>query len=164
MNVSKATATKFLQSDEGAIAEVYSSYRNLLYFIIATYVREKEDCDDVYQELFLRILSKKDEIKDPQSLHYYLCSMAKNMAIDFAKKQAHVDTSEEMEETAEAGESQLDYFLPYDVTREEKAILGYRLTFGFSWKEVASMMGIPAPTARLRYAQAIKKIKGAYQK
>lgn len=164
MNVSKLTAKRFIDGDEGATVEVYQAYKRLLYFIIATYVDKMEDCDDVYQNVFLKILSKRGEISSPSSLHYYLCQTAKNEAIDYAKKSRHEETSDEMEEAIGESESALDYLLPYDLTQEEKAIVGYRVNFGFSHKEIAEMLGTSVPTVKRRYAEALRKIKGAYGK
>ena len=164
MNVTIKTAKLFLQGEEEATVTVYKSYRSLLYFIISTYVNQKEDCDDVYQNVFMKILSKRDEVKDPSSLHSYLCEVAKNEAIDYAKKLSREQSNDTLEETVEAKQStQLDYFLPYDLSKEEKKIIGYRLTFGLSWQEVGELVGIPVATAKYRYVQAIKKIKGVYK-
>ena len=164
MNVTNKTAKLFLQGEEEATAIVYQSYRALLYFIIATYVNQKDDCDDVYQNVFMKILEKRSEVKDASSLHSYLCAMAKNEAIDFAKKRSREQSSDLLEDICVSKqESQLDYFLPYDLTKEEKKIIGYRLTFSLSWKEISEMLGIPSATAKYRYVQAIKKIKGVYK-
>ena len=164
MNVTIRTAKLFLRGEEEATAIVYKSYRALLYFIIATYVDNKEDCDDVYQNVFMKILDKRSEVKDASSLHSYLCAMAKNEAIDFAKKRSREQSSDLLEDICVAKpDSQLDYFLPYDLTKEEKKIIGYKITFGLSWKEISELLGIPAATAKYRYAQAIKKIKGVYK-
>ena len=164
MNVTTRTAKLFLQGEEEATAIVYKSYRALLYFIIATYVDQKDDIDDVYQNVFMKILEKRSEVKDASSLHSYLCAMAKNEAIDFAKKRSREQSSDLLEDICVSKqESQLDYFLPYDLTKEEKKIIGYRLTFDLSWKEISGMLGIPSATAKYRYVQAIKKIKGVYK-
>ena len=164
MNVTNKTAKLFLEGDEEATAIVYKNYRSLLYFIIATYLNQKEDCDDVYQNVFVKILSKRNEVKDPSSLHSYLCAMAKNEAIDYAKKRSREQSSEILEDICASNEeSQLDYFLPYDLTKEEKKIIGYRLTFGLSWQKVSELVGIPPATVKFRYVQAIKKIKGVYK-
>lgn len=164
MNVTTRTAKEFLEGEEDAIAIVYKSYRALLYFIISTYLDQKEDCDDVYQNVFMKILSKRNEVKDPSSLHSYLCKMAKNEAIDYAKKLSREQSNENLEEICASSQpTQLDYFLPYDLTKQEKKIIGYRLTFSLSWKEVSKLTGLPVPTAKYRYAHAIEKIKGAYK-
>ena len=150
MNVSVKTAELFLHGEEEATSIVYKNYRALLYFIIATYVK---------------VLSRRNEVSDPSSLHYYLCETAKNEAIDFVKKHFREQSCDVIEEIcADKKETQLDYFLPYDLTKEEKKIVGYRLTFGLSWKEIGNLINIPVPTAKFRYVQAIKKIKGAYKR
>ena len=160
MNVTIKTAKLFLQGDEEAISSVYRSYRSLLYFIIATYLNQKEDCDDVYQNVFVKILDRRNEVKDPSSLHSYLCTMAKNEAIDYAKKRSREHSSDVLEDMcADNQVTQLDYFLPYDLTKEEKMIVGYRLTFGLSWQEINELTGIPLGTLKYRYAQAIDKVK-----
>ena len=90
--------------------------------------------------------------------------MAKNEAIDYAKKLSREQSSDALEEICVANQcTQLDYFLPYDLTKEEKKIIGYRLTFGLSWQEVGDLVGIPKATVKYRYVQAIKKIKGVYK-
>ena len=160
MNVTIKTAKLFLQGDEEAISSVYRSYRSLLYFIIATYLNQKEDCDDVYQNVFVKILDRRNEVKNPSSLHSYLCTTAKNEAIDYAKKRSREQSSDVLEEMcADNQATQLDYFLPYDLTKEEKMIVGYRLTFGLSWQEINELTGIPLGTLKYRYAQAIDKVK-----
>ena len=81
MNVTIRTAKLFLQGEEEATAIVYKSYRALLYFIIATYVDNKEDCDDVYQNVFMKILDKRSEVKDASSLH---SSLRRNFSMSLA--------------------------------------------------------------------------------
>ena len=165
MNVTIKTAKLFLQGDEEAISSVYRSYRSLLYFIIAIYLNQKEDCDDVYQNVFVKILDRRNEVKDPSSLHSYLCTMAKNEAIDYAKKRSREHSSDVLEDMcADNQVTQLDYFLPYDLTKEEKMIVGYRLTFGLSWQEINELTGIPLGTLKYRYAQAIDKVKRSLKK
>ncbi len=165
MNVSLHTASLFLQGDEAAIAEVYQRYKALLFFIIATYVRRKEDCEDVYQNTFLKILDKRSAVLDPANLHAYLCATAKNEAIDFAKKNSSPYRDDDaFDNTPSAQESALDYFLPFDLSKEEKTIIGYKLTFGFTYQEIGEFLAMPVPTVKLRYKTAINKIKGAYRK
>lgn len=166
MNVSLQTAARFIQGDDEAASEVYRAYRKLLYFIIANYVLSKEDEDaaDVYQETFVRVLSKRAEITSPFALHSCLCLSAKNCAIDFAKKKdASLDP--EAEEALPADEpAPLESLLPFNLSREEQAVMGYRIGFGLGWKEISELTSTPISTAKLRYVEAKKKIKEAYSK
>ena len=139
MNVSLRTAKLFLKGDEAAVAEVYQNYKALLYFIVATYVKRKEDLDDIYQNIFLKLLAKRSEIKDPSALHQYLCAMAKNEAIDFLRKENLVELKENIDVSV-SDNGQLDYFLPYNLTKLEKTLIGYKLTFGLNWKEIGELL------------------------
>lgn len=164
MNVSYKTAKLFLEGDEAATVEVYQHYKTLLYFIIATYVKRKEDCDDVYQNVFLKLLSKRNEIKEASSLHQYLCIMAKNEAIDYSKKLNKENLKDDLDSLVESNDSSfLDYLLPYNLTRLEKSLVGYKVVLGLRWQEMASILDMPIPTMKKKYSQAIKMIKEVYK-
>lgn len=165
MKVSKATAKRFLEGDEAAFSEIYRAYRPLLYFIISTYVSRKEDCDDVYQDVFTKIWEKKGECKDPSGLHYYLCSIAKNEAINAAKRLSSQEALPYVEEeNSSSSPRELDALLPYELGEDEKKIVGYRLGFGLSWKEISNITGIPLSSAKLKYRDALKTIKKEMEK
>jgi len=164
MNVSLQTASRFIQGDEDATSEVYRAYRKLLYFIIANYVLTKEDADDVYQETFVRVLSERAEIVSPSALHSYLCLSARNCAIDFAKKKDE-SLEPETEESLPGDEpTPLESLLPLNLSREEKAVVGYRIGFDLNWKEISTLTSTPISTVKLRYVEAKKKIKEVYSK
>ena len=86
MPISKRTAIGFIAGNQEAIEKVYLEYKNLMYFVIAAYVKNQDDCDDVLSEAFLKAVEHKDQLKDPNKLKSFLCSIAKNKAIDFMKK------------------------------------------------------------------------------
>lgn len=161
MNVSKSVAIRFLQGQEAAIAEVYSQYKNLLYFIISTYVNTKEDCEDVYQDVFVSILQKKNELKDPMKLHWYLCQTAKNKAINRLKETQRVVEPLEEGKIGETQHTRLSELLPFNLSDEERIVIGYRLCFGLSYQEISAITGAIIPTLKARYARAIKKTKEA---
>ncbi len=161
MKVSIAVAKKFVLGDENAVSEVYFKYRSLLYFIISTYVKTKEDCEDVYQNVFMTVLNKKGDIKDASTLHSYLCSTTRNLAINFAKQSSKYVSLENDEDVASTDKERIDDLLPYNLTKEEKALVGYKLCFALSYKEISELMDVPIPTLKVRYSQALKKIKEA---
>ncbi len=161
MKVSKSLAKEFVLGKEEAVAEVYHKYRGLLYFIISTYVKSKEDCEDVYQDVFLNVFNNKEKIKDPSNLHGYLCQTAKAVAINYAKKNSNYVPLVNDEEIVSEEKNRIDELLPYNLTKEEKAIVGYKLCFGLSYKEIQDITGTPIPTLKYKYSLALKKIKEA---
>lgn len=165
MNVSRKTAKLFLEGDEQAASEVYYGYRSLLFFIISNYVRTKEDCEDVYQNVFVRIFERIRECERPSDLHYFLCSVAKNEAINFAKRNSllKVEGFEEGEMVGDEAKG-IDWLLPFDLTPEERSIVGYRIGYGLPWKEIVDLTGVPMSTAKLKYAQAMRKVRKELEK
>ena len=159
MKVPKSLAKAFILGDENAISEIYFKYRGLLYFIISAYVKTKEDCEDVYQEVFLRIIVRKDEIRDPSNLHNYLCQVAKTMAINYAKKNSKMQLIDNDEEIQAEENYRIDDLLPYNLTKTEKAVVGYKLCFGLRYKEISEITGTPISTLKAMYSQALRKIK-----
>ena len=161
MKVSNLVAKNFVLGDETAISEVYYKYRGLLYFIISSYVKTKEDCEDVYQNVFVSILEKKGNISDASSLHSYLCMTAKNQAINYAKQSSRYVLMENDEDVSSSDNERLNDLLPYNLTKEEKLVVGYKLCFGLTYKEISDIMNTPIPTLKVRYFQALKKVKEA---
>ena len=99
MSVSKKTVLGFINGNQEAISKVYFEYKNLMYFVIANYIISQNDADDVFSEAFTKALENKSKIKDTTNLKSYLCSIAKNEAINYLKKEKQIialDTIDEM--------------------------------------------------------------------
>ena len=56
MSISKQVVQSFILGNEDAIGKVYDEYKNLMYFIIASYISLPEDCEDVLSESFIKQL------------------------------------------------------------------------------------------------------------
>lgn len=162
MNVSRKTAKLFLKGDKSAFEDIYVSYRRLIYFVISNYVKSKEDCDDVYQNIFAKLFERRSECKSSGGLHYYIIRIAKSEAINFAKKSILQNLG--CEETLSEDEKPFDYLLPYGLHEKERAIIGYRLGFSLAWKDVVELTGIPVSTAKSIYSKTLQKIKKEYEK
>ena len=76
MGISKHVAIAFINGEQEAIGQVYVEYKNLMYFIIASYIDNQSDCDDVLSESFLKALEHRQDIKSPENLKSFLCTIA----------------------------------------------------------------------------------------
>ena len=161
MNVSKRTVLGFVNGNQEAIAKVYLEYKNLMYFVIASYVTSKDDADDVLSDAFLKAIEHKNDIKDVDSLKSYLCSIAKNEAINFIKQDRYVPSSDIIEEMY--GEEDRTNSLLNDIepllSNKETIVVYYRAVFEYSWEEISNLTSIPESTARRIYSQAKEKLR-----
>ena len=69
-----------------------------MYFVIASYISNQEDCEDVLSEAFIKAIDHRESIKDEQSIKSFLVSIAKNCALDFLKKKKAMPSSDIIDE------------------------------------------------------------------
>ena len=162
MRVSKKIVQLFIEGDKEATGIVFEEYKNLLYFIISTYVSNPTDCDDLLSETFLKAMEHRKEINNTSSLKSYLSSIAKNEAMQFLRKKKEI-VSENIDEIYGSNDKKnvlLDLFGPL-LTNKETIVVYYRAVFSYSWKEIREETGIPESTAKLLYKNAKEKLRKA---
>ena len=161
MTTSKSTFIGFVNGEEDAITNVYLEYKNLLYFVIAQYVDDKDDCNDVLSDAFLKAVNHSKDIKEPSKLKTFLCTIAKNEAINFAKKKKELPNSllvEEMYGVEDRSNNVLDILEPL-LSNKETIVVYYKAVFSYTWDEIYEETGIPSSTARLIYKNAKEKLR-----
>lgn len=161
MATSFKTFKGFIDGDEDAVSQVFLEYKNLLYFVIAQYVNNKEDCNDVLSDAFMKAYQHRQEIKNVNGLKSFLCSIAKNEAINFSKKNKEIPSSELIEEiygNYDRGNAVLDLLEPL-LSNKETIVVYYKAVFSYTWDEIAEETGIPSSTARLLYKTAKEKLR-----
>lgn len=164
MLVSRRTAALFISGDQRAAAEVYQAYRRLLFFIIGSILSDQEEAEDVFQDAFYKVMEKRQEIRKPEGLHYYLCQTAKNLALSRAKEKAREVSYETFFSSAEepAEESEPNSFLAdlaSYITAEEDTVVTLKIVYGCSLKEIASLAEKPLTTVESIYQRGVKKIR-----
>lgn len=159
--ISSKTFTRFLQGEEDATQEVYQEYRKLAYFVIATYVSNVEDCNDILSNTFLKVLQNRQSVKEAKNLKQFICATAKNEAINFLKKESHLIKTElidEMYGSADKSNDVLNILEPL-LTSKEVIVVYYKVIFEMTWEEITQETGIPSSSARLIYKQAKTKLR-----
>ena len=144
--ISQKTFIQFLHGDEDATTQVYEEYRNLAYFVIATYVSNQDDCNDV---------------KEAKNLKQFICTIAKNEAINFIKQDSRViksDLIDEMYGEHDKNNDVLNILEPI-LSNKEVIVVYYKVIFEMTWDEITRETGIPSSSARLIYKQAKAKLK-----
>ena len=161
MSISKQVIQAFILGQEDAIGKVYDEYKNLMYFIIASYISLPEDCEDVLSEAFIKAIEHRADLKDPSKIKAFLSTIARNTALDFLKKNREIPSSEIIEEMYGMNDQynvMLNLLEPL-LTNKETIVVYYRAVFSYSWQEIVELTGIPESTARAIYATAKEKLR-----
>lgn len=161
VEISKATFTSFLKGEDKAIEKVYLSFKNLMFFVIASYVPSKFDAEDVLSEAFIKALEHRHEVNDYRKLKSYLSSIAKNQALDFLRKQREIPSSDfidEMYGEEDKTNELLSAFEPL-LTNKETIVAYLKIGFSYTWNEIVEETGISESTARRLYESAKEKLR-----
>ena len=161
MSISKNTFINFTRGEEKAIEKVYLEYKNLMYFIIASYVPNKFDIEDILSDSFIKAVEHRSEIKNPDSLKSYLTQIAKNQALNFLKQQKEVPLSDVIDEMygEEDKTNVLLSTLEPLLTNKETIVTYLKVGFSYTWEEIAEETGISVSTARRIYEGAKEKLR-----
>jgi RNA polymerase sigma-70 factor, ECF subfamily len=164
VEVNLSTAKAFLSGDSAATSAVYLAYRRLLYFIIVSVVKNQEDADDVFDDVFTHLLQEPPKLQDPRKLQSYLCETARHSAINFAKKRdALIDYSDLMDVYG-ADEKDNGYLqsLLEGLSDLEAIVFTYKIVYGFSYREISALTGVPRQSLNRLYHEAITKARRLY--
>ena len=161
MSISNITFTRFTRGEERAIEKVYLEYKNLMYFIIASYVPNKFDVEDILSESFIKAIEHREEVKKPESLKSYLAEIAKNQALNFLKSQREVPSSDVIDEIygEEDRSNTLLSTLEPLLTNKETIVTYLKVGFSYTWEEIAKETGISVSSARRIYETAKEKLR-----
>jgi RNA polymerase sigma-70 factor (ECF subfamily) len=161
MGVSRDIAISFIRGEKEAIAQVYSEYKNLMYVIIANYVNNQSDCDDILSESFLKAIEHRQDLESPEKLKSFLCSIAKNQAINFQRKNSVTITSSNIDEMygEEDRTNPILNMIEPVLSNKETIVVYLRVIYSYSWEEIEKEVGIPNSTARRIYKNAKEKLR-----
>ena len=161
MSISNITFQRFTRGEEKAIEKVYLEYKNLMYFIIASYVPNKFDVEDILSDSFIKAVEHREEVKKPESLKSYLAQIAKNQALNFLKAQKEIPSSDVIDEMygEEDRSNTLLSTLEPLLTNKETIVTYLKVGFSYTWEEIAKETGISVSSARRIYEGAKEKLR-----
>lgn len=102
--------------NKNAINELYGQYSSRLYRFAIGYLKSEEDARDVIQEVFIRLWSNREKLKEETNLEAFLFAVAKNTVISvFRKKISEKEYLEQLRfrvvKNSSDTEKQVDYAL-----------------------------------------------------
>ena len=129
-------------------------------------IKNKEESEDILQEVFIKILSKIGTLKDSSKLQAWVYQMTRNTIIDFIRKKKFQEMEAEIkdieDETNENAMNEASGWIGkyVDALPENyrEAVVLYEMK-GLSQKEIADRLGISYTNARSRIQRGRQLIK-----
>lgn len=160
----------FAKEPEKALGMIYDKYIDFLAKELYFFIKNKEEAEDIIQDLFLELWKKKKHIANiNMSLKYYLKKAAFNRAINKVKKQKYFedleaddvskklyeeDTGLELKELDERIKSEIDR-LPAKC----RTIFMLSRYENMSYKEIAEQLDVSVKTVENQISKALKILR-----
>lgn len=164
MSVSQKLFAQFVNGDKKAIEKVYLEYRNLMFFVIASYVPSQYDAEDILSDAFIKVVEHCKELKEFDKLKAFLTAIAKNTALDFIRKQREIPSSDVIDDIygeRDRSNNILSMLEPL-LNNKETIVVYLKAGFSYTWSEIAAETGISESTARRLYEKAKEKLRKEY--
>lgn len=171
---------KVKKGDVNAFEQLVIIYQKFVYGTVLADVKNKEDAEDISQEVFLKVWNSIGSFRADSSFATWLHKIAKNTTFDFLRKRSkRKEISEDPdsalavipsndpspEDTVIGNETVNEIEKIIDTLPEEQRIsLIYRDLMGITYLEIADITGVTVGTVKSRISRARETVKNAIEK
>jgi RNA polymerase sigma-70 factor (ECF subfamily) len=159
---------KILKNDKDGLREIYDQYRVYIYSCMWKIVQNKENAEDLTADFFIKFWETADKYKFGGKHRAWLATIARNMAIDFVRKNKKMILSDEMPETGDSNTSGMEELVVGNMflkealetlNEGEQEVVHLKIVGELTFKEIAKVLKLPMGTITWRYQNAIKKLR-----
>lgn len=163
---------KMKKGDKEGLREIYQAYIGYIYSIVYQIIQNKENAEDITSEFFLRIWEKAGQYKTGSAGHRgYLATIARNMSIDFLRKNNReqlVETQEENENGTTGRGASVEQKVIEELSMKEalekleakeREIVHLKIMGELTFQEIAGILAMPLGTVTWKYQNALKKLR-----
>lgn len=164
---------KVLSGDKDAFEDIIYLYQSMVYRVCLRFMKNREDAEDMSQEVFIQIYRKLGTFNFNSSLSTWIYSICVNVCLNklkaqgrykFEQFQNQICISENLSpaEAAEINEEKNHVISEINKLNDKsKAIVKLRLFGEKDFSEIAKLLNIPASSARTSYVRAREYLKKA---
>ena len=145
--------------------ELYNKYKALVYKIAFHILKNKEDSEDIVQNVFSKIYALPEEKLPTKNTYSWMYSVTKNEAITlFRKKKNTVNidniyTIETDGEINNAIDKEAFNKLISKLNDKEKEIVSLKILSGLSFSEISKLLKMPVGTIKWKYYKSMHTLK-----
>lgn len=163
-----------IKKDRAGLRMVYDAYLSYIYKIILGVVGRKEDAEDITSEFFIKLYSSAEKYVPGNGHKGYMATIARNMAIDFMRKNKHevlnsfTDEDEDSPGYEPVSEEKTEETVIENISLKdalntlkdkERIIVDMKILSEMTFQEISEALKLPMGTVTWRYREAIKKLR-----
>ena len=153
-------------SGEQVQKELYENYSKLIYKIAFSILKNKENAEDVMQNVFAKIIEMPKEKLPKERESTWLYTVTKNEAISYIRKNKKEVCLEEIYELVDEDTKIEDIIEKEDyqklisgLDKEEQEIISLKVLSKLKFRQIATLLNMPIGTVQWKYYRAVKALK-----
>lgn len=152
--------------NQDGITTLYEKYHDLVYGICFSILRNRDNSEDVCQNVFTKLLKLDLDQFPTQGEASWLYTVTKNETIQFLRKQKSIVDIDDLY-TLESESDEINdivdmasyYKLIESLKPQDQEIISLRILSDFTFDKIAQMLNMPIGTVEWRYYKALHYIK-----
>ena len=157
---------EFKENDMSSYDFFYKEYYSLIYGIVFSILKNKENSEDVVQNVLIKIFSlDKSKFPDRGSLSW-LYTVSKNEALNYLRKNkqfVNIEEIYEIKEETDEIEKIIDVHtynkIINGLNEKEKEIVSLKILSNFTFKKIGLLLKMPTATVQWKYYKAVDSLK-----
>lgn len=158
--------SEFKVNNMSSYDNLYKEYYSTVYGIVFPIIKNKENAEDVTQEVFIKIYNiNKDSLPEKGELSW-LYTVSKNEALQFLRRKKQEINIDEIYEVKEE-KNDIDEIIDINtynkiispLNEQEKQIVSLKILSNFTFKKIGQMLSMPTPTVQWKYYKAVGSLK-----
>lgn len=151
--------------NKDAYEQLYQKYGLLVYKIAFSVLKNKENAEDIMQNVFIKIANLTEEKLPSKYEASWLYSVTKNEAISYIRKNKENIPIEEIPQKSNEDEIEKmlgnsDYEKMISFLEEtEQQIISLKVDIGLSFKEISNLLNMPIGTVQWKYYKSLHSLK-----
>lgn len=157
--------------DRNGLKSIYEAYAPMIYSTILAIVKNKENAEDLTSEFFIKLWDISDKYVSGKGHKTWLLAIAKNMTVDFMRKNqregiAELFENQEMRPDDSAPEEEVISELSFKEAMDlldvhERVIFNLKILGQYTFREISEFLNMPQGTVSWKYQQGLKKLRRA---
>ena len=177
-----ADVARLRRGDLNALSELIARYQNRLYRYLLRMVRQPAEAEDLFQQTWLKVVSKVRSFDLTRNFDAWLFTLARNLAIDHLRRVRPQSLDEPLADDEDCA-TIADWIPSRDYTPLDTAIaverrahideamaalpmiyreaLALRFEDGMKIEEIAQVLGVPLSTVKSRLRRSLEQLRSA---
>lgn len=155
------------QGDEAAFDIIYDNFKDLVFYIIISILKDRSTSEEVMQDTFLRMYNNIHRYESSTNFKAWLLKIAKNLAInEYHRKKIDIAYDDNLVNEINVENNQafeLIKTLEIYLEKDELEVVILYIVYNMKHREIADFLEKPLGTVLWLYNKGIKKLKQNYR-